>query len=319
MPKYLITRLLSSIPALVGATILIFLAMRVMPGDPLATITSETAGTHVLTEQELEAVRASLGLDKPLYMQYLSWMADVARGDFGRSFWRQDPISATIFRRFPITAQIALMAIIISWLVGIPIGLISALKRNSWLDNISRSLVLVFVAVPSFWIGMLFITFTVLVLNWKPPMTITYFWDDPLRNLQMTFWPAATMGIGLGAGIARMARSATLEVMHTNYIRTARAKGLRQSVIVFRHMLRNALLPVITLSGMSFGGLLGGSVAVERVFAVPGLGQSMLLALGERDWMMIQNMVLLYAVIFSVMNLLVDLSYGILDPRIRTE
>ncbi len=319
MQRYLMTRLLASIPALIGATILIFLAMRVMPGDPLATITSETTGTQFLTPQELEQVRASLGLDKPLYMQYLSWMADVARGDLGRSFWRNDPIADTIFRRFPITAQIALMAIIISWLVGVPIGLISALKRKSWLDYILRFYVLVFVAVPSFWVGLLFITFTVLVLEWKPPMTITYLWEDPLLNLQMTLWPAITMGIGLGAGIARLTRSATLEVMHEDYVRTARAKGLKEFTIVVRHVLRNAFLPVITLTGMSFGHLLGGSVAVERAFSVPGLGQSMVLAIGERDWMMIQNMVLLYALIFAVMNLIVDLSYSFLDPRIRRE
>ena len=319
MRHYLLRRLLITIPTLFGVTLLIFMAMRVLPGDPMAMITSETSGTVVLSDADLQKVRASLGLDRPLYQQYLSWMWDVARGDLGKSFWRNDPIRDTILRRAPITAQIAFMAILFAWLVGIPIGVLSAIRRNTIADYMTRLGVIFFVGTPSFWIGLLFITVSILVLQWRPPLTIIYLWDDPLRNLQMTVGPAIVLGLGVGAGVARMTRSTILEVVHEDYVRAARAKGLNDRLVIWRHVLRNALLPVVTISGLALGGLLGGSVAVERAFGVPGLGASLVLAMGERDWMMIQNLTLLYAVIFTLINLAVDLSYGLLDPRIRVK
>ncbi|HYU21372.1 MAG TPA: ABC transporter permease [Chloroflexota bacterium] len=317
MRTYTLSRLLAAVPTIVGITVLIFLAMRVLPGDPVAMIVSEGQGTHRLTEEELRRARASLGLDRPLYVQYLSWMSDVLRGEMGVSFWRGEPIRDIIARRGPITAQIALMAICLSWLIGIPIGLFSALRRNTFWELVARVGVTVFMAVPSFWIGLMVVLMGVLLFTWRPPLTIVYVWDDPGLNLQMTIGPALALGIGLGAVTARMARSSALEVLHDDYVRTARAKGLRERVVIWRHVFRNALLPVITLSGLALGGLLGGSVAVERAFGVPGLGLALVQALSERDWTMIQNMVLLYGLIFTAINLLVDLSYGWLDPRIR--
>lgn len=319
MRQYLLRRILITIPTIFGVTILIFLAMRVLPGDLLAVRQSESTSAIVLTEEELQEVRASLGLDRPLYEQYLSWMRDIVRGDLGRSFWRQDPISETILRRAPITAQIAMMSIVIAWLIGIPIGILSAVKRNTLTDYIARLSVIIFVAVPSFWIGLLLVTFTVLVFHWRPPLTIVSLWEDPVANLQMTLGPSIVMGIGVGAGIARMTRSTILELISEDYVRTARAKGVKEKIVILRHVLRNALLPVVTISGLAFGGLLGGSVAVERAFGVPGLGAALTIALSERDWMMIQNMTLLYALIFTSINLLVDISYGLLDPRIRVD
>ena len=311
-------RVLASIPALFGVTVIIFLAMRVLPGDPLAMITGEGA-SYILKEEDLQAARASLGLDRPLHEQYLSWMADVARGELGKSFWRKEPIRDIILRRAPISGQIALMAIVISWLVGIPVGIVSAIWRNSIPDYLTRVFVIFFVAVPAFWVALVVVLVGVLVFTWRPPISIVYFWDDPLTNLQITLGPAFVLGIGVAAITARMTRSATLEVLHEDYVRTARAKGLRETLVVWRHVLRNALLPVVTVSGLALGGLLGGSVAVERAFLVPGLGTALVFAVGERDWMMIQNLVLLYGVVFAVVNLLIDMTYCLLDPRIRYE
>jgi peptide/nickel transport system permease protein len=315
--RYLLSRAIYSIPTIVGITILIFIAMRVIPGDPLAMVGSEGQGIHRLTDEELQALRHDLGLDRPYIVQYLDWMWDVVRLNMGTSFWRGEPIADIIMRRGPITAQIALMAIILSWLIGIPVGLLCAIKRNTPADYLVRGLVTVVMAIPSFWIGLVVVLIGVLWFTWRPPITIFYFWDDPSKNLQITIGPALALGLGLAAVTARMTRSSVLEVLHDDFVRTARAKGLREQVVVWRHVFRNALLPVITLSGLALGGLLGGSVAVERAFSVPGLGQALVLALGERDWTMIQNLVLLYGLIFTLINLLVDLSYAALDPRIR--
>ncbi len=317
MSRYILRRLLIAVPTLIGITILIFLAMRVLPGDPLATIMSESTGNFVLTEAELAAARASLGLDKPLYIQYFDWIGEILRGDLGSSFWTNEPISALILRRGPITAQIALMAVIFSWLIGVPLGLLSALWRNSMLDYLSRVAITVFIAVPSFWIGLLLVLFTVLVFTWRPPLAIVQFWENPVANLSMTGLPALALGLGLAASQARFARSAALEVLYEDYIRTARAKGLSEKLLMWRHVLKNALLPVITTSGLALGGLLGGAVSVERAFGVPGLGTLLVQALSDRDWMMIQNLVLIYGLIFAIINLLVDLSYAWIDPRIR--
>jgi peptide/nickel transport system permease protein len=319
MYRYISRRLAIMVPTIVGITILIFLTMRVLPGDPLALIASEATGNYVLSEEELQTVRASLGLDQPYYVQYLQWMGDVLRGELGSSFWTNEPISELILRRGPITAQIALMAVLFSWLVGVPIGMFSAFWRNSLFDHLSRVTITVFIAVPSFWIGLLIVLTTVLVFTWRPPLTIVQFWEDPLKNLSMTALPALALGLGLAATNARMARSSALEVMYDDYIRTARAKGLSDKIVMWRHVFRNAMLPVITTSGVALGGLLGGAVSVERAFGVPGLGTLLVQALTERDWMMIQNLVLIYGIIFAVINLLVDLSYGWFDPRIRYE
>lgn len=317
MYRYISQRLAIMIPTVVGITILIFLTMRVLPGDPLSLITSESAGNYVLSEEELATARASLGLDQPYTVQYLRWMGEVLRGELGSSFWTKEPIRDLILRRGPITAQIALMAVVFSWLIGVPIGMFSAMWRNSLFDHVSRVTITFFIAVPSFWIGLLIVLATVLLFTWRPPLTIVQLWEDPLTNLSMTSLPALALGLGLAAANARMARSSALEVMYDDYIRTARAKGLTERLVMWRHVFKNAMLPVITTSGVALGGLLGGAVSVERAFGVPGLGTLLVQALTERDWMMIQNLVLLYGIIFAVINLLVDLSYGWFDPRIR--
>jgi len=317
MQRYIFRRLLLAVATVFGVTILIFVAMRILPGDPLEMIFGENTGIYILSEKELEDSRKSLGLDKPLVIQYLSWMADVGRGDMGSSFWTDQPISETILRRGPITMQIGILSVILSWIVGLPVGVIAAAWRNSPIDYIARFFITLFMAIPAFWLGLTAILFTVLVFSWKPPITVFNIWDDPWKNFQITFGPSIVMGIGLGAAIARMSRTQLLEVFREDYVRTARSKGLRERIIMWRHVLRNALLPVITVSGLQFAFLLGGSVAVERAFSVPGLGTALVFGIDERDWMVIQNLVLLYGVVFVFVNLVIDLAYAVIDPRIR--
>src|SRR5215213_8055151 len=317
MHLYVLRRLLIAVPTIIGVTLLIFAAMRILPGDPLEMIENEQAGTIRLTPEQLAAARASLGLDRPYYQQYLNWMYDVLRGNFGTSFWRGEPLIELISRRAPITIQIALMAVAVSWIIGLPIGLLSAIRRNSTADYLARGFVTLFQAIPSFFLGMLAILIGILYFSWRPSMTIVYLWDDPVKNLQMTIGPALALGVGLGAFIARIARSSTLEVLGEDYVRTARAKGLKDGALLIRHVLKNALLPIVTVSGLALGGLIGGSVAVARAFGVPGLGLALVMAVTERDWMLIQNLALFYGVVFVLVNLLVDVSYAIIDPRIR--
>lgn len=316
---YLLRRLLLSVVTIFGVTIVIFFAMRVLPGDPLAMIYGESTGIYVLTDEQLQAARASLGLDQPLHRQYLNWMIDVAKGDLGYSFWDETPISKTILRRGPITAQIALLAIILAWLIGIPVGVISAMWRESTLDNVLRVLVTLFMAIPSFWLGLTMILFTVTVFNWRPSITIVQLWEDPATNLSMVLGPTVAVGTGIAAIIARMTRSTVLEVLSEDYVRTARAKGLAEWSMVMRHVLKNAMLPVLTLSGLALAGMLGGSVAVERAFGFPGLGSALAQAAVERDWMMVQNLTLIFAVTFVFINLAIDILYAWVDPRIRYE
>lgn len=318
MQRYIMRRLLTAIPTIFGITVLIFVAMRILPGDPIASIANEGGGgQYVLSKADLAAARASLGLDKPLPQQYVSWIADVAHGNLGHSFWNKEPISAVVLRRGMISLEIALFAVLFSWLAGVPLGILSATRRNSWLDNIVRLFMTMSLAIPSFWIGLSAILVLVLVFTWRPPLTIVQLWQDPVRNMQMVIGPALALGLGLAATLARMTRSAVLESLGEDYVRTARAKGVREMLVVSRHVFRNALLPVVTTSGAALGGLIGGAVATETAFGVPGLGTYLVQALSSRDWMVIQNLVLLYAVVFVVINLIVDLSYGWIDPRIR--
>jgi peptide/nickel transport system permease protein len=315
--RYVLRRLVLAVPTVFGITVLIFLAMRILPGDPIALIASETSGNYVLSQDQLDAARASLGLDQPLYGQYARWMADVASGNLGQSFWTREPIRDLILRRGPITAEIAILALLVSWLVGVPLGILSATHRNSWLDVLTRGTMTVFLAIPSFWIGLVVVLVGILVFTWRPPLTISYLWDQPAQNLEMVVGPALALGIGLAASTGRLTRSAVLEVLHEDYVRTARAKGLEDQVVLWRHVFANAILPVITASGLAFGALLGGAVSTETAFGVPGLGTLLVQGLNSRDWMLVQNMVLLYGLIVTAVNLVVDLSYGWFDPRIR--
>lgn len=323
MGQYMLRRLLVAIPTLLGVTLVIFLALRVLPGDPaelMAMSMGSGSGESTLNQEQLEKARRVMGLDKPLHEQYADWIGGALRGDFGQSFEiANTTVTKIIAQRLPITMQIALMAVALSWIMGVPVGLICAKNQNGLIDNVLRFITTVFLAVPAFWLGLVMILFVVLVFRWRPPLTMVYFWEDPWANFQIMLGPAIALGMGVAAGLARVARSSVLEVLSSDYVRTARAKGLHERTVLTRHVLKNALLPVVTVSAMALGGLLGGAVAVETAFNIPGTGQALTRALSTRDYPVIQNLVLLYGIIYVFLNLAVDLLYGWLDPRIRYE
>jgi peptide/nickel transport system permease protein len=316
--QYVTRRILVSIPTLIGISVLIFLVMRVLPGDPVSVVFGQESFA-VLSKTDQLRFRTELGLDKPLYLQYLDWVAAVLHGDLGRSFWQNETIRDVMLRRGPLTAQIAVMATLLSWLIGVPVGMFSAVRRDSWQDNVTRVFATVFLAVPSFWLGAIIVVVGVIYFSWRPPLETAYLWTDPLKNLEMTIGPAVALGAGAGAYVARMTRSSVLELLHADFVRTARAKGVLEWAVIWRHVFANAVLPVLTLSGLILAGLLGGSVAVEAAFGVPGLGRYLVDSLAKRDYMVVQNLVLLYAAVFTLVNLATDLAYAWLDPRIRYE
>jgi len=316
MSKYLARRALFALTTLVGVSVIIFVVLRVLPGDPLVAILG-VEGIAKMMPADRVRIMHDLGLSDPLAVQYVHWLRDIASGQLGKSFFRGDTVAELILRRGPISAEIGILALIVSWLVGLPVGILSAVKPNSLVDNLARSGAILFIAIPGFWLGMLIVLALLFWFGYKAPIIIVQLWDSPWQNFQIIIGPAMVLGLAQGAYIARMSRSCLLEVIHEDYVRTARAKGALERNVILNHALPNALLPVITISGVLLGFVLGGSVAVEQAFGVPGLGRSLVTALVERDIIVVQNLVLLYAVIFVMVNLLVDLSYAWLDPRIR--
>jgi peptide/nickel transport system permease protein len=314
--KYLLRRAGFAAGTLVGVSIIIFVVLRILPGDPLVAILG-VEGHAQMSKADRVRIMADLGLSAPLPVQYARWLADIASGELGKSFFRGDTVAALILHRGPISAEIGVLALVISWLVGLPVGILSAFKPNSVPDALARALSILFIAVPGFWLGMLIVLALLFWFGYKAPIMIVHLWENPWENFQMVIGPAVVLGLAQGAYIARMSRSCLLEVIGEDFVRTARAKGLREGLVVFRHALPNALLPVITISGVLLGFVLGGSVAVEQAFGVPGLGRALVIAVIERDIIVVQNLILFYAAIFVVINVLVDLSYGWLDPRIR--
>ena len=316
MSDYIVRRLMYALPTLLGITLLIFFILRVLPGDPLVILYGE-GGASSMSHEDRAALRHKLGFDRPLYQQYGAWLKDLLTGDLGQTLARGDSVAEIIRARAVLTGEIAVLAVLISWLVGLPTGILSAMRHNSSLDYIARFLTIIFLGVPSFWVAMLVVIATLTFFNYRPPLGIIYPWDDPLANLKIVAGPGVVLGLGTSAYIARLARSTFLEVIREDYIRTARAKGLRERIIVLRHALRNAILPVLTISGVLLGLLLSASVAVEQAFAVSGLGAALVQAFQERDLLVVQTLVLLYGVVFVVLNLLIDLVYIWVDPRIR--
>ena len=316
MQKYLLRRLLYGVLTLFGVSVIIFVVMRILPGDPLVAMFG-MEGFMKLSEADRAHIMQELGLSDSLPIQYVRWMRDVAHGSLGKSFFRGESVAEIIRHRGPLSAEIGLFSVLISWIVGLPVGIISAFRPNSLMDNLARSLSILFLAVPGFWLGMLIVLALLFWFNYKAPLLVVHVWQDPWMNFQLVIGPAIVLGLGQGAYIARMSRSCLLEVIREDYVRTARAKGVIERLVVMRHALPNALLPVITLSGILMGFVLGGSVAVEQAFGVPGLGRTLVTAVIERDIIVVQNLVFLYGIIFIMINVLVDLSYAWLDPRIR--
>ncbi|MEG3582342.1 MAG: ABC transporter permease [Chloroflexota bacterium] len=317
MYKYIFRRVLIAIPTLVGVSLVIFFFMRILPGDVVDAMVTDETGAMVFTEQQRESINESLGLNRPLYVQYGGWMKDVFTGDMGYSFWTKISVGEHIRRRAPMTIEITVLSLIISWVIGLPVGILAAVNRNSIGDYFSRGIVIFFLAVPSFYAALGFLIFFVLVFTWRPPVDVIFFWQNPIQSLYVALPAAVAIGTGMAAVIARMARSSILEVIREDYVRTARSKGLANNVVITKHVLKNALIPVVTISGLQFGNLLSGSIAVEMALSIPGLGALLAQGLADRDWMIIQNLVLIFAFAFIVINLIVDIIYSTIDPRIR--
>jgi peptide/nickel transport system permease protein len=308
-------RLLGALPTLIGVSLLTFLFIRLIPGDAIA---ARLGTSTALTPEQLASLRAYFGLDQPLHAQYWTWLTSLLRGDAGYSIRTGRPVFVEIAERLPATLELAAAATLIAVAIGLPLGLLSAMRPRTGLDVAARIGGLIGLSLPSFWLGTLIIVFFSLYLRWLPN-TGGYvdFARDPLGNLRLMLFPAVTLGLALAAATMRMTRSAMLDVIGADYVRTASAKGLARPLIVRRHVLKNGLIVVVTLLGIQVGQLLGGAVVVEEIFAIPGVGRMLLSAIVQRDYALVQGAVLAIAILFVLINIFVDLLYGYLDPRIR--
>jgi peptide/nickel transport system permease protein len=315
MAKYIVKRLFLMIPTLLGVAVLIFFLMRVVPGD---IVELRFAGESAFAQKEnLDKERARLGLDRPLWQQFVTWMTGILRLDFGTSMWTGAPIIEEIKLRATLSFQLAVMATAIAVALAIPLGVVAALKQDTWVDYAVRIFSIAGLATPSFWLGIVFILGMLIIFKWLPPMVYTPFWLDPWQNMLQLIWPALAVGYRYSAVATRMTRSSMLEVLREDYIRTARAKGLWQNLILSRHALKNAMLPVLTVVALEFAFLMGGLVVTEQVFNLNGLGMLFVESVARRDYTLTQALVMLVAFVFIFVNFAVDLMYAWLDPRIR--
>ncbi|MBI2888240.1 MAG: ABC transporter permease [Chloroflexi bacterium] len=312
MQEYFLRRLLMLAPVMFLVSIMVFSIIRLVPGDVVELMLVESGNVR-----NMELAREQLGLTKPFHEQYLIWLWGVARGEFGNSLWTGRPVRDEILKRLPVTLELATLAMLISLCIAIPVGIISAIRQDTWPDYAGRLVSIGGLSVPDFWIATLIIGFSSLWFHWMPRPGYIPLFQDPGTNLQQFILPALAMGAALSASVMRMTRSQMLEVLRQDYIRTAWAKGLRERSVIIRHALKNAMIPVITIMGVQFGYLMGGTVVMEVIFSLPGLGKSTLDAIFQRDYPQLQANVLLAALVMVTVNLLVDLFYAWFDPRIR--
>lgn len=319
MNQYLAKRLLLFVPTLLLVTFIVFVVMWIIPGDPaLFILSGGSEGTSLNVPQEqLDKLRSELGLDRPLYIRYADWVWDLARGDLGDSIWYKIPVTDELKHRIPITLQLTVMAMLIAFAIAVPLGVLSAVNQDTWVDHSARIFTIVGIASPTFWIGILVVYGLSYGFDWLPPLGYADLWEDPLTNLEQMIFPALVLAFHDLALTARVTRSAMLEVMREDYIRTARAKGLPQTIIIGRHALKNALLVPLTTSGWQFGRLLGGTVVIEAIFLIPGMGSFLIDSMFHRDFVVIQAIVVLVGLMVLSLNLIIDLLYGVLDPRIH--
>ncbi len=309
----LLRRLLSALAAAFALSVLVFVLIRLIPGDAITLWVGEEGS---MPPQVQDTLRRMFGLSDPIYQQYLRWLLDVLHGDFGFSFRSRLPVAPALLAALPYTLELAIGATLLSTFVAVPLGLLSALRRNSWLDLSARLLALIGLSMPTFWIGVLLILLSSTVFHWLPSLSYTDTFQDPLQNVQQMFLPALTLALPLMAVITRMTRSAVLEVLGQDFVRTARAKGIAQRPVLLRHALPNAAIPLVTVLGIQLGQLLGGAVIVEQIFGIPGLGTVLISAITQRDYPVVQGVILVTGLAFIVVQLLVDISYDYLDPRV---
>ena len=314
----MLRRLLLFVPSLLGASLLIFVLMRLVPGD-IAEILVYSAGTESssVQQRQVREIRAELGLDRPVLVQYGLWLGNALRGDFGYSYTQRRPVMEILRERFPRSMELAVLTIVLAVVWAIPLGVVSAVRQNTWADYTVRMVSISGLSLPIFFTGVLILWALVRFFRWLPPLEFVSLLDDPAENLKQLVWPALAQAYYISAPITRLTRSQMLEVIRQDYVRTARAKGLRERAVVYRHALANSMLPVITFIGWWGGRLLGGIVIMEIIFSVPGMGTALVAAVSNRDYPTVQAIVFVMALVFLTMNLLVDLLYGWLDPRIR--
>jgi peptide/nickel transport system permease protein len=315
MLKYVVNRVLLMVPTLVGVAVLVFFMLRVIPGDVVEVKLRADGGS--VTRDVIDMERKRLGLDKPMHEQFVDWMVGLAKLDLGNSMWTERPVVEEIRVRLELSLQVAIMATIVAVLIAIPLGTLAALMRGTWVDYVVRIVTIAGLATPSFWLGMLIMVGLLTAFNWLPPITFTPIYVDPLANLAQLIWPAVAVGYRYSAVVARMVRSSLLEVLNEDYVRTARAKGVYETLILSRHALRNALLPAITVIGLEFAFLIGGLVVTEQVFNLNGIGQLFVQSVAHSDFTLIQGMVMMIALFYVLVNLAVDVLYAAFDPRIR--
>ena len=315
MRQYAIKRIGLFIPTVLLVTIIVFVVMRLIPGDPALAILS--ADDAVYTQEELAQLRAELGTDRPIPIQYFEWIGGILQGDFGTSYWWGGPVMERLGQRIPVTIELAILGILLAVVCAVPLGVISAIKPDSPLDYLCRVFTLVGISIPTFFSGILLTLILIRTFDWLPPLGYEDIWEDPWTNVKQLMLPALALGFYDMAFIARVTRSSMMEILREDYMRTARAKGLRELMVLSRHGLKNAVLPVLTISGWQFGRLFGGTVIIEKIFLIPGVGQLLIDAIYQRDFPTIQAVIVIVALSIVVVNLLVDLLYGWLDPRIR--
>ena len=316
MRQYTFKRIVLFVPTILLITILVFFVMRVVPGDPaIALLEGDGGGSY--TQQDLENLRAELGTDRNIAAQYVSWLGGIIQGDFGDSYWFKASVMTELGNRMPRTLELAVLAITLSVLFSVPLGIVSAIKPDSWLDLGARTFTIIGIAIPNFLMAILMILLLLAVFNWLPPLGYVELWENPLRNLQQMIFPAIALAIYDMAFIGRVTRSSMMEVLREDYMRTARAKGLAERVVLVRHGLKNAFLPILTISGWQFARLFEGAVIIETIFLIPGVGRILIEAIFHRDFPMIQAVIVVIGTGVLLINLVVDLLYGWLDPRIR--
>jgi peptide/nickel transport system permease protein len=316
MTSYILRRVFFAIIIVLIVSILVFLMARLLPGDPILMVVSQNQYS-TLTPEQIEAARHKYHLDRPLHIQYLLWIGDIMHGDFGTSIYRNRPVSNVLKTHIPVTLCVGLISFIFANFIGILAGTLAALRRGRILDTIVTVISNIGITIPIFWLGILLIYLFGYKLHWLPTNGFVYPWDDFGRSIKLLIMPVFCESIFVIGAIARQARSSMLEVIHMDYIRTARSKGLKERVIVIRHIAKNGLIPIVTLSGMQLGGILGGAVLIENVFNIPGMGRVALEAVTTLDYLILQGVVFITAFMVTLVNLLVDISYGWLDPRIR--
>ena len=319
MKAYLLRRLIQFIPVLIGVSLLIFILMRIVPGDVALNILLGPDGEGDVDPIVLAQLRDELGLTRPIYEQYFDWMRGVVTLDWGDSLFIEEgtPVLEMIGSRFPLTFEMATLTMLIALSIALPLGIISAIRQNTWIDYSARILSIGGLAMPSFWVAALILVVMVVVFTWSPPFNYVEIWENPWRNIQQLIWGALALGYLLAAVVARMVRSTLLEVLRQDYIRTATSKGLQERDIVIRHALKNAILPVVTIVGLQYASLIGGTVIMEQIWNLPGLGAMLIESITFRDFPVIQGLVLIFAIIILLANLLVDILYAWLDPRVR--